>query len=942
MRSIPNIWKWWISMTFGFMFLITMLPMKVFAVNGNYTPIDNLNVSVNDATTANYSNDTLTVTSKGSGGIYGIGASTKTTTITIQYTGENKATINFDWVATANQLTIDEAVVTATSGTFGKVMSSGESVKIVITTGKNNTENELIMSNFKTVEIASTSKVIFSYNSSIGSVSVAGTNMSNGGSTDISSEGAMLVASPVSGAEFVGWVDSTTHKILSKEKEYTFVPTTDCTVIAAFASPSTDAWFSVDGLYLFTDLNKAAQTGSTVVLTADGTLSNGTYTIPSGVTLLVPYSDDSTTYNTLGSPQIEKTADTSTDSNFVKMYNFRTLTIAAHAEIECNGNIQVDAKQFAAANQYTGHVCGPYGQLILENQSSLNLRDGSSLRAYGYVTGNGNIQVDSGAAVHELFQIADWRGGSVTFDIYKDLMNDSFVISQYYVQNIEATMTIKHGGSLTAHLAFAYRGLGISSVENEINIVGTNALFQLEENAFITRSFNSGRIKYQTCGAVKIGSIVVEVKNSIKTENLNSSNYILNLPSNMTIRIAEGTLTLPYSVKALPGTLLQIDEGATFVMNNNADLILYDYDDWFEKHYTYVGNYYAPRSSPTMVMPKPETGASLIVNGTLVVENGSGIYSTNMKNSNPGNNALKVNTNGIVQIVGTPQSPRSEIKESVDNSTTLSLVNVTPLQAPLAGIATSNTDYTNSMAYNSTYKGLADNYWYQYVIKAVAKDEAGEPVAAKVTGVSAPTLENVDVSSEQTVGYIANSTTANGVFKFKVETPQDYELVNVKVGETELKDDENGVYSLTDISQDTTISINFKKKVTYSVRITWNQTEFAKYTVTEETYTWNPLNLFYYKSKATGSWNDTKSVMSITLDNSQSSGGFSATFDYDSKISTTPTWTGLTNNKLSIAARGTEEVTLTHAPSDMADTPQTQENGSELTLGTITITLNKE
>ena len=233
--------------------------------------------------------------------------------------------------------------------------------------------------------------------------------------------------------------------------------TDDCTAtVQAAASPSVQpqadvsadaaATFSVNKTS-YTDLNEAIAAAvngddKTIVVATDGTLS-GDYTIPAGVTLLVPFDDANTLYTT--EPEaVESTADQTA---------YRTLTLNSGASITVNGAISVGGKLYASSSTHVCKPTGAYGQIKMSSGSQITVANGGALYAWGYITGSGNVRITSGATVYECFQVTDWRGGSATFKFATpENVKKVFPFSQYYVQNIEAPLTIEYGGAEKAYI----------------------------------------------------------------------------------------------------------------------------------------------------------------------------------------------------------------------------------------------------------------------------------------------------------------------------------------------------------------------------------------------------------------------------------------------------------------------------------------------------------
>jgi hypothetical protein len=137
------------------------------------------------------------------------------------------------------------------------------------------------------------------------------------------------------------------------------------TVKAVFASKNSKAWFLVDGQY-YDDLNVAVTKGTKVVLAADGTLSAGNYTIPAGVTLLIPY--DSA--NTLCTTKPYFPSGTAGNNIYATPSVYRTLTMAEGANVTIKGAMSLSSAT-GTKQGYTGAPSGP--------QSIVNMLDGSTI-----------------------------------------------------------------------------------------------------------------------------------------------------------------------------------------------------------------------------------------------------------------------------------------------------------------------------------------------------------------------------------------------------------------------------------------------------------------------------------------------------------------------------------------------------------------------------------
>ncbi|MBP3624690.1 MAG: hypothetical protein J6J05_02485, partial [Peptococcaceae bacterium] len=471
---------------------------------GLYTTVNVLDgkVSVTDsANSNNVSAGTVTITAKGS--LFG----KKTNNITITNETDSKAQLSFDYSAsTYNSFTIAGASASA-SGNYSAILDAGAnlSITLVSNSGLSNTTATLTLSNFSLTVVQEESNVTFEFDSSLGSVTVGGESITSGSVKTISgANGALLVATATNGANFLGWVDAANGQILSTAAEYTLKPAADMTVKAAFAKDGSTPWFAVgaaaqksvsSGLlgmskiyyhtvgtsYLFDDLNAAAAKAAsdaankTVVLMNSGTLPAGTYTIPAGVTLLIPFDSANTMYTT----QVQNTGTYETPTAY------RTLTMADGANLVINGAMSLSANQkYAAGSKVDGGApTGAVSFVQMQGNSSITVNNGGALYAYGFITGSGSVTANSGATVYEMFQIADFRGGTQS----TDMENGVFPLSQYYVQNIEVPLTLYAGAT-----EYSYTTIYMSSTDfgsAVAFIAESGAMFNLK-NGYVVKRYD--------------------------------------------------------------------------------------------------------------------------------------------------------------------------------------------------------------------------------------------------------------------------------------------------------------------------------------------------------------------------------------------------------------------------------------------------------------------
>ncbi len=585
-----------LSVLLTVLMLFSMIPVFSFTASaGNFDPIEGISISVSGQSSENLSDGVLTVTAKGSGGFFGLGASSKTATITIYNDTADSANLSFDWVATSvNSLTVDGANSGA-SGSFSKVLAGGGSVIIKITTAKDSTENKLQLKNFSLGAVSEVSNVTFNYDETYGSVTAAGEAVSNGAVKEVTLDGAALVATPVSGAQFLGWINAADNSVLSTDTNFTLVPSSNIVVKAVFVGVGSaphfmvgDAtatkykttlivtatefnYYTVANSYLFDDFNKATAFANSsnykyLVLMNDSTLPAGDYTIPAGVNLLIPFNKENTMYK----DGVHSVWDV---TNYTTPTAYRTLTLADGVNLTINGSVSLSAKHRAAQGSKgeSGSPIGAVSFINMQGNSKITVANGGYLYAYGYITGSGSVEALNGGNVYEYFQFMDFRGGSQS----TGMKNGVFPLSQYYVQNIEVPLTLNYGAK-----EYAYTTVYMSSTDfgSAVAFIGpSGAMFNLTSGS-VTKWYDGStdRIYITSNGDLTVSSIKMDVG----TSSINSKDYELPINSNYTVTVESGTITINQDVALLPGAEIIVNQGAKAVLGQGKNIYIYDLDEW--------------------------------------------------------------------------------------------------------------------------------------------------------------------------------------------------------------------------------------------------------------------------------------------------------------------------------------------------------------------------
>lgn len=574
-------------------------------------------------------------------------SSSGSSTLTMKNQKSEAATLSFEYSVIKNggSISVNGGTI-KDPGTFSKELASGESIEIIITASPGS-ETSVKLEKVALLAEKTGIETTFKPPTEGGSYTVDG-NIIDQETTPInsSSKSYELVATPNSNYQFLGWYDTNTGGCISSSANFSLQRDSNCTITARFVSKEL-ALFETGG-QVFASLNEAVDYAqkngkNKITLTNDGTIS-GNYTIPAGITLLIPFDTAGTLYEE--TPDYVKVAETQSA--------FRTLTMKDGSSITVNGTISVGGKHLASSNSHCCKPTGPYGHIKMEMGSSIVLNNSASLYAWGYITGEGTITAASGSNVYEYFQVTDWRGGNAT----KDMNNNSqkvFPISQYYVQNIESALEFENGAAEYTYISIEAGGV-VKSVT--IPFIGGNGLFLPDTGGVLTKKYipSKDRTEFKVNGDATLNSIAINVKFSTLIRiDIDSKDYVLPINNNISINIESGTTTITKDVALLPGTQVDIAENASLKIEKGAALYVYDESQWNGAYLN--GNNTNNKVNQVAYTPTTKNGkpnsrnisdAIIDVNGQLIAE--GDIYTTesgaDIKSSNGKGSFVQRNTPG--------------------------------------------------------------------------------------------------------------------------------------------------------------------------------------------------------------------------------------------------------------------------------------------------------
>ncbi len=470
------------------------------------------------------------------------------------------------------------------------------------------------------------------YNHSAGTTSNSTTLISPGSDkTATTSQSLVLFAKPASGYQFLAWVDpNDTNKVLSTSATYTIAAGTETqrSVKAIFAS--TTPWFYVNSSKnLVEGWNAAMAYSGTVALANNATLASGDYTVPAGVTLLIPFDAANKLYTT--KPGNAQECDEAGDV-YVAPTIYRTLTMSSGANIQVNGAISLSACH-STKMPYNGAPSGPLSHIKMESGSTMTVQSGGKLYAWGLITGFGSVRMKSGSEVYQDFQLRDWRGGNATNNMRGNSQR-VFPLAQYYIQNVEVPLTLESGAVLQCASSVSITLVGVQTPVIPLIGGSDKGLFRINSGSMtIDYDESADRQIFKIDGDVSISEITISLKVSlIASVNLKSSEYVMPLNNNITVVVTDGgNVNLTNDFAILPGAKLEVQKGGTFTIAEGKSLYVYDVDNWGN----YVGasnltfNPVAYSSTATEAKPirTALTDASIVIEGTLDCSKGF-LYTT--------------------------------------------------------------------------------------------------------------------------------------------------------------------------------------------------------------------------------------------------------------------------------------------------------------------------
>jgi len=508
----------------------------------------------------------------------------------------------------------------------------------------------------------------------------------------------------------------------------------------------------------YKDLNTAFTKESTVFLLAGDTF-NGSLTIPTGKTLVIP---DRLADSGPAASQPEQVTSSAGISSYCKVTLNGNLTV--------NGKLVVNGMQSSTAN---GRAAGSIGYLSLSDSAAVTVSSGGELCGYGQIRG-GSISAENGSTVRELMEISDRRAALVMqkIDAEKSSMR-VFPFSNFSIKTIESPVTYASGAKLYAQYSIMLEGNNQST--GAVLIFGpSGALFNLTQGS-MTKSFDLAADKtvyrLNEGGKMSTGSFQLDVKFSAmgmsKDITIKSQEYWMPLNAGFDLRTA-GEMTVNGDFKFLPGASLSVEKGGTCTVAKEAKLLFYRLNDYDTRK---IGNGmyqkgYSLKAYPVNAAKLPGGGykhptldtvgsARLNVDGEMIVNGGLYVSDELVSQSNQGftgtepvdgvemsrkdiNAAyFKVYPNGYNVLTGTgainmtaAQTSETQVYEAMTSQNTndpaWAPIKITPIKGLKADATVDNSDNYQPLTQATYYGVYQPGGFYTWTTE--------EPVVAKIVG----------------------------------------------------------------------------------------------------------------------------------------------------------------------------------------------------------------
>lgn len=367
-------------------------------------------------------------------------------------------------------------------------------------------------------------------------------------------------------------------------------------------------------------------TKAMVVLTDDYTLKESV-TIPSGVTLLLPYKNGNGV-DSLNESGDGKGADAESGDGNSYTFNVpaawdakdklnHTLNIPEGKQLTVQGTLIVSGVWGPTeVDSIQGLTCGSYSKIHCDG--SIEINQGGNVFVYGLIDGSGCVTTYEGGTIYEPFLIYEFLGGQRTWYLSSN-DKEVFPFTQYTFNNIQCDTIYRYGSQLKG-MAKIYLGSNGGYMKENIIVIGSGneGFLKLENDAQILTSYKRDTLEKLTFtfwGNITIGTIAIKISTY---GTFDTTGKYLAVPYNFDFVMKKGNYIIPNDVKikVMPGATIRVEEEANLNVAGGGALVVYDglKQSGIIKQYPEAKNLKQAGFS---------TAGNIVVDGTLNIENGA-------------------------------------------------------------------------------------------------------------------------------------------------------------------------------------------------------------------------------------------------------------------------------------------------------------------------------
>ena len=470
--------------------------------------------------------------------------------------------------------------------------------------------------------------------------------------------------------------DTENARYVSYDEKYNYIVGTGYTKIVAvidtegtYAVRNGSKFYSSEEIQ--TVLNDVAAGKDKNVVVVDNVALSG-ITVPAGVNLVIPFNRTGDFY-AMGTAATAQTRVSWASGDAKYKDPVYTLTLSGANII--NGTLTVGGVLHYPDQSAQGHTSGAYSQLVLSDEgTTLTVGNGGHLDVYGRVTGEGSIDVTSGGKLTQPFMITDYNGGTNTEASFNAGVTPFKMYAMVNVQN-KGGFTIHHGAELYGH-ASLYFWSSITTIDAPFisyvketrenrDYFQNDALIVLREgaSAHIVYDDAHGRVQFTDNPSTQnvkeddlnnvqdVGKTTITLTGGAYADfmqfplGINTTQVYFSVPYNFDITLKSGgTFDILHPYKMMPGSSFTVEENATLTVRTPTNGLpngLHVYDSFFIPAV-------AKRTYPTgqeLINAGYTPYASLIVNGTLNIQDGATFLGTVQTKNTTGTAKIIVGNN---------------------------------------------------------------------------------------------------------------------------------------------------------------------------------------------------------------------------------------------------------------------------------------------------------